>query len=199
MGCSDANAAPSAQPGDEDAAAEPEPDDPFTTRQAEQDNLPEADFGGRDFIVLGSAQEGFGIYIAVDELNGEGVNDAVYKRNLTVEERFGAKTVYEGATDYGTVSNLVAKAAQAGDSDSYDLIQYHVVSSSGNAMKSYYLNWYDIPHVDFTRNWWSPSNIEDLTVAGKCFLAMGDFALSTVGRSYVMLYDHPEYSSSLRT
>ncbi|MBO6052469.1 MAG: hypothetical protein J6Q17_01910 [Clostridia bacterium] len=174
------------------AAAEPEADDPYTTRMAENDNLPEYDFGGRDFIVLGSAQEGFGIYLAVDELNGEGVNDAVYKRNLTVEERFNAKTVYEGGADYGTCSNLVAKAVKAGDADSYDLIQYHVVSSSGNAMKNYYLNWYDIPNVDFSRSWWSKSNTEDLTIAGKCFLAMGDFALSTVGRSYVMLYDRDE-------
>jgi hypothetical protein len=185
---------PAAQTADAEAgdAAEPEPDDPYASRMAEQDNLPEHDFGGRDFIVLGSAQEGFGIYIAVDELNGEGVNDAVFRRNLAVEERFNAKTVYEGGTDYGTVSTLVAKAVKAGDSDSYDLIQYHVVSSSGNAMKNYYLNWYDIPNVDFTRNWWSDSNIEDLTIAGKCFLAMGDFALSTVGRSYVMLYDRNE-------
>ena len=185
---------PDAAPASDTPGAEaaPEPEDPYATRMAEQDNLPEADFGGRDFIVLGSAQEGFGIYIAVDELNGEGVNDTVFRRNLDVEERYNAKTVYEGGTDYGTVSNLVAKAVQAGDSDSYDLIQYHVVSSSGNAMKRYYLNWYDIPHIDFTRNWWSDSNVEDLTVAGKCFLAMGDFALSTVGRSYVMLYDRDE-------
>ncbi|MBR4744237.1 MAG: hypothetical protein IK082_08615, partial [Oscillospiraceae bacterium] len=136
----------------DDAAKAPEPDDPYATRMAENDNLPEYDFGGRDFIVLGSAQEGFGIYIAVDELNGEGVNDAVFRRNLVVEERFNAKTVYEGGADYGTCSTLVAKAVKAGDSDSYDLIQYHVVSSSGNAMKSYYLNWYDIPNVDFSRS-----------------------------------------------
>ncbi len=167
-------------------------EDDLASRLDEKDDLPEADFGGRDFIVLGSAQEGFGIYIAVDEMNGEGVNDAVYQRNLTVEERFNAKTVYDSGADYGTVAGLVAKAIKAGDSDSYDLIQYHVVSSAGGAMKGYYLNWYDIPHVDFTRNWWSDSNIEDLTIADKCFIAMGDFALSTVGRSYVMLYDKVE-------
>ena len=189
---SEADASAAAQPGEENAAAEPEPDDPFASRQAEKDDLPEADFGGRDFIVVGSDEEGFGVYITTEELNGEGVNDAIYKRNLTVEERFNAKTVYYGVDTYGNVATLIAKTVKAGDGDSFDMIQYHVVSSGGNAAKGYYLNWYDIPNVDFSRNWWSASNVEDLTINGKCFIAMGDFALSTVGRSYVMLYDRDE-------
>ncbi len=185
--------APAAQtPGVETEAPAAEPDDPFASRAAEQDNLPERDFGGRDFIVVGSDEEGFGVYIATEELNGEGVNDAIYNRNAAVEERFNAKTVYSGVASYGDLSNQIAKAVKAADNQSFDLIQYHVVSSSGSAMKGYYHNWYDIPNVDFSRSWWSPSNVEDLTIAGKCFLAMGDFALSTVGRSYVMLYDRDQ-------
>ncbi|MBR4896635.1 MAG: hypothetical protein IKZ41_09410, partial [Clostridia bacterium] len=171
---------------------ETEPAEDINSRLAEKDDLPEADFGGRDFIVFGSDEEGFGVYIYTEEMNGEGVNDAVYQRNLTVEERFNAKTVYSGVATYGTCSSQITAAVASGDSDSFDLVQYHVVSSSGNAMKGEYLNWYDIPHVDFTRSWWSPSNINDLTIAGRCYLAIGDFALSSVGRSYVMLYDKDE-------
>jgi len=184
---------PAAQNPDPGAAPEEaEPEEEINSRLAEKDDLPEADFGGRDFIVLGSDEEGFGVYVAVDELNGEGVNDAVYTRNLTVEERFNAKTVYTGVSSYSTCASQITAAVAAGDSESFDLTQYHVVSSSGNAMKGEYLNWYEIPHVDFTRSWWSDSTIDDLTIAGRCYLAIGDFALSSVGRSYVMLYDKDE-------
>ena len=184
---------PAAESPDPSAAeAETEPAEDVNSRLAEKDDLPEADFGGRDFIVLGSDEEGFGVYIYTEEMNGEGVNDAVYTRNLTVEERFNAKTVYSGVASYGTCASQITSAVASGDSESFDLVQYHVVSSSGNAMKGEYLNWYDIPHVDFTRSWWSRSNIDDLTIAGRCYLAIGDFALSSVGRSYVMLYDKDE-------
>ena len=59
-------------------------------------------------------------------------------------------------------------------------------------MKGYYLNWYEVPNIDFTRSWWSDSNINDLTINGRCFLAMGDFALSTIGGTYCMYYDKQE-------
>ena len=191
-GTSDSTPAAQSPEAGDAAETEPEPDDPYASRMAEQDNLPERDFGGRDFIVVGSDEEGFGVYITTEDLNGEGVNDAVFRRNSTVGERYNVNVVYSGIDTYGNLSTNIAKAVKAADNDSFDLLQFHVVSSSGSAMKGYYHNWYDIPNVDFTRNWWSDSNVEDLTIAGKCFMAMGDFALSTVGRSYVMLYDRDQ-------
>ena len=59
-------------------------------RLAISDDLPENDFGGRDFIVITCDNANIQKYIAVEELNGEGVNDAVYSRNLTVADRFNA-------------------------------------------------------------------------------------------------------------
>ena len=73
---------------DAEIAEETEPED---TRAAIPDDLPERDFGGKDFIVLGSDDEHFGEYIVSEELNGEVVNDAVFQRNLTIDERFNAK------------------------------------------------------------------------------------------------------------
>ena len=36
--------------------------------------------------------------------------------------------------------------------------------------------WYDVPHVNFEKPWWSDSTVDDLTVNGRAFLAIGDFA-----------------------
>ena len=162
------------------------------SRLAEKDNLPEADFEGRIFTVISSTDSSAHKYIAVEELTGEGVNDAAYARNTTVEERFNTKIALLPTASYSDCSNTITKSVTAGDSDAFDLVQYHVVENSGVAMKGFYLNWYDVPHIDFTRSWWSHSNMDDLTINNRCFLAMGDFALSTIGGTYCMYYDKQE-------
>ena len=153
-------------------------------RQAVSDDLPENDFGGRDFIVITCDNANIQKYIAVEELNGEGVNDAVYSRNLTVADRFNANVTCNFVQTYDACGSVVEKAITAGDEDSFHLIQYHVVANSGNAMKGLYLNWYDVPHVNFDKPWWSDSNEDDLTVNNRCYLAMGDFALTAVASTY---------------
>lgn len=164
-------------------------------RQAISDDLPDNDFSGRDFIVLTSDNSDIEKYIAVDELNGEGVNDAVYSRNLTVAERFNAKVACNFVASYDTCGSMVQKAVTSGDEESFQLIQYHVVSNSGNVLKGMYMNWYDLPHINFDKPWWSDSNENDLTVNGRCYLAMGDFALTTVSYTYCVYYDKDKIKS----
>ncbi len=155
------------------------------------DDLPETDFGGRSFTVLGSESSSGERYIVTEEMNGEGVNDAVYKRNAAVEERFGTKIQYLEGGAHRDCATKAANSITSGD-DSFDLIQFHVVSNSGNAMKGLYMNWYDVPYVNFEKPWWSDSTVNDLTVNGRAFLAIGDFALTTVGSTYCMFYDKAE-------
>ena len=79
------------------------------------DNLPEKDFGGRDFIV--SMDNQFNAdFIYVEELNGEGVNDSVFARNLALQERFNANVKTDVSGDYTVTFSNILKAVQAGDS-----------------------------------------------------------------------------------
>lgn len=160
-------------------------------RLAVADELPEMDFDARNFkvaCVTDSTEQ----YLVAEEQTGEGVNDAVFSRNLAVEERYNAKVAYVQGGAHRDCATMVANTITAGDADAFDLIQFHVVSNSGNAMKGLYLNWYDIPYIDFEKPWWSDSNIEDLTINHHNFLAMGDFALTTISKTYCMFYDKDE-------
>lgn len=58
-------------------------------RLAVTDGLPEKNFGGANYTILGYNLSG-GTMVA-EELNGEAFNDAVYNRNTGVEERFQVK------------------------------------------------------------------------------------------------------------
>jgi len=157
-------------------------------RIAIPDDLPEKTYGGANFISLCSG--GDVENLIVEELDGEIVNDAVYNMNLRVEERFDVKI---GATSVdGDVRNTTAyveKCVQSGIADDFHLINFHVVANSGNVVKGLYLNWYDIPHVNFEKPWWADSTVEDLTLNGKTFLAIGDYAMSSISATYCMIYD----------
>ena len=179
-----------AQPGAEDGGEE-EDLTPAEQRMRLSDDLPAADFGGRTFTVIGSESSGGETYIVAEEMNGEGVNDAIYKRNAKVEERFDTKIAYLEGGAHRDCATMIANSITSADA-AFDLIQFHVVSNSGNAMKGLYMNWYDVPRIDFSKPWWSDSTVKDLTLNGRAFLAIGDFALSSVGATYCMFYDKVE-------
>ncbi len=174
---------------EEETEAETDAED---SRAAIPDDLPEMDFEGRNFIVLGS-DPACTPYIVAEELNGEVVNDAVYARNLAIDERFNATISHyiPGATnaDYGVTSTTVRNAVTAGDTDTFHLISYHVVEAGSIAVQGYLMNWYDIPYINFEKPWWSESNVEDLSMNDHCFLAVGDAAVSSVASTYCVLYD----------
>ena len=166
--------------------------DAADARAAIPDDLPEKDFGGRNFVVLGS-DPGYTQYIVSEELNGEIVNDAVYSRNLTIEERYNTTISHyiPGATgaDYGVTSSTVRNAVTAGDSESFHLISYHVVEAGSIAVQGYLMNWYEIPYINFDKPWWSDSTVDDLSMNNHCFLAVGDAAVTSIAQTYGVLYD----------
>jgi len=166
----------------------PEETEPVNPRLAIPDNLPERDFGGRDFIVTMDSESN-SKFIWVEELNGEGVNDSVFARNLALQERFNAKVGVDVSGAYQTTCDNILKAVQAGDNESFQLIACHVVSLGGLVQQGVFLNWYDFDNIDFTQPWWAKSSSEDLTIDDCCYLAVGDAAVSAVAASYCTFYD----------
>ena len=80
--CGGGAATPDADPGKETG----------NTTNAEStsplDALPDADFGGVDFNIFGEYQSTLSDYFDVEEQTGEAIDDAVWKRNRAVEEKY---------------------------------------------------------------------------------------------------------------
>ncbi|MGN1128562.1 MAG: hypothetical protein ACI4T6_06350, partial [Candidatus Flemingiibacterium sp.] len=64
-------------------------DETETEDSAISDNLPEKDYNGYDFRILMRCTPIWTKEMFVDEANGDVVDDAVYRRNQIVSERFG--------------------------------------------------------------------------------------------------------------
>ncbi len=150
------------------------------------DELPDETFGGQDFIVLTARN----FFIASEDLIGETVNDAVYNRNITLEDRFDIDFVVN-EVDLNAIMSNIFKAVQAGTTD-FHTVFHHAVYLGQSITKGYYINLNDLEYLDFDKPWWSPSTQDDLTVNGVTFLAVGDLALSSIGYTYCVFYDKVE-------
>ena len=154
-------------------------------RRSVPDDLPEKTFGGEEFTIIidSYAQTGF----MSEELTGDVLSDAVFNRNKAVEERFDVRLNYV-VDEWGNVTTLLRNTVTAGD-DEYQLADHHALASNDWVLADILVNWYDVPYVNFDKPWWSDTNQNDLTYNGVNFLAVGDYSLTTIGRTYAIYYD----------
>lgn len=170
---------------DADTAPVTEALDALDQRMLVDDGLGDQDFGGREFHILGVDYYDYSYFI--EEESGDVLEDAIFRRNSAIEERFNIKITAE-TMDYSAQISHLKHTVTAGD-DAYQLYAGHVVSTGEAVMNAVFLNWYDIPHIDFSRPWWSGSTVEDLTYNGKTFLAVGDFALGAWNNTYCVYFN----------
>lgn len=156
-----------------------------TTIQRSADLLPAADFGGADYRIIGREYAKLGelpaMEFVVKEQTGDVINDTIYNRNRTVEENFN---VVISATQ-GSAASLVKTSVTAGDG-AYDLAWAHVNDMSSLSLGGYLANYYDVPHIDMSQNWWNQLAVESLTQNGKCFLQMNYIPFTGVMLSHVL-------------
>lgn len=152
------------------------------------DTLTITDFGGRDYKMISTDQDGRSVDIIAEELTGATLNDLVYNRNLTVSQLYNVKMSAVGYEDYGTnINNVAQKDAQSGDM-SYDLYLTNY-SANGLAAGGYLYNFYDLPHVNLDQEWWDQNEKEDMTIYGKLFMAIGDISPTELLTSECLLFN----------
>ena len=167
--------------------AETAPMDSLEARKLVSDDVPELDFGGKDFRIA------FQEYYYTDALpteaqeNGDTINDAVYRRNMTIEERFNVKIT--GFTKpYAEVASTVMNTISAGE-DAYDLYINHMIESGKIALAGYFSNWYDIPYINFEKPWFPNEANEQLELNGRIYMAMSDMCLSYAQNTYCVFFN----------
>ena len=137
------------------------------TRENTPDDLPELDYEGSNTMVLARTKAWFTGEMLVEELNGEIVNDAVYERDLSVEERLNVVIDYTLADD---TNSLINNNVTAGNDEFHihvgsavDTVQYGVNGNYYNLLGEYpeYLN--------LEQPWWSQYYTQQGSIMGCSF------------------------------
>ena len=153
--------------------------------------LPEdLDYGGSAITVLGW-QHYEDVEFDAEEMTGETVNDAIYKRNALVADRLNVSLTFleeNGRAGDNNWMNLVRNANTAGDA-AYDFVAGHSANIGALTYTEQFLNMLDYDYLDFQAPWWRESLIEKATILNKLYFATGDIAPSSLGRSQGIFFN----------
>ena len=134
------------------------------------------DFGGVDFNIVSTVSgydEGDNWFIAEEE-NGDTLNDAVYKRNVIVEETLNVNLTYEQIVQLNMAQPLL-EAAMAGD-DCYHLALTHQMNGlSTMVVENLLIDFQKIPYIDFSKPYWNQSCNEAMEIGGHQYYAVSEF------------------------
>ncbi len=160
-----------------------------TEDPALKDSLPEADLAGAQFRMTIFGDDIKRPQTWVDAQDGNIVNDAVYSKIATVEDRFNVDIVLTDMSflDVDHVTPLT-KAIKAGE-DSCELAQGHDVNMANAAMQNMFINALEIPHLDFTKPWWPAATTESMTVAGQMYMMFCNIGYNNLAQTRVMYFN----------
>jgi hypothetical protein len=143
---------------------------------------PDYDFLGYNFRVLVNG-DAFGDYRAREffapEETGDVINDAVYKRNVTAEEKYNFSLEIFGDTSWSDpVQNTAAKSIKSGD-DAYDLVMPFMTAEAASnlAQQNLLMDLKGLPGLSLENPWWDQRANEQLEIGGKLFFTTGDISI----------------------
>ena len=161
---------------DENTSGEDNPveEDP---RLSVSDDLPEINFEGAKFSIIYPTWSMYNDYYFAEEEIGEKLNDAVYRRQKDVEERFNMEIVPVTHGYIDTVPDQVSRSVRAG-SDDYQLALTHCISGVVSlTTNGYAYDWNTIPHINFDKPWWNQRMNEEMSIDGILLTAVSDFII----------------------
>ncbi|MDD4772779.1 MAG: extracellular solute-binding protein [Eubacteriales bacterium] len=139
---------------------------------------PEADYEGYAFkIVDRNEADHANLWWTRDvwseTVNGEPINDAVYKRNLMLSERYNIEIE---EVDVAGPRNTVTTAVLAGE-DAYDAVTDGLSELAGMGASGYLIDLHELSGLNLENSWWDRRLIEDFTLLDSIHFATGDISI----------------------
>ena len=143
-----------------------------------------------NYLIEGTGKTGGGL-----------VSDAVFARNVTVEEQLGVKLVFtQCELSYGAIAGDIRIYTQSGD-DEFDLVINDNYDYGTLVIEGHFRNLLDDNCVfDFDRNYWYKDYMEDLRLMdGYQYLMAGDFFIDVLRTAHLMVVNKDLYYDYYRT
>lgn len=137
------------------------------------------DNGGKTFTLLTTETQQYE-YDAL-EMNGDVVNDAVYNRNMAVEELLGIdfEFIYRPGdwANRKSFCETIQNSIMAADG-AFDIVSGMISCVQPIASTQLFMNVYDLPDINLNNPWWVSELQDGLTIGGKLIGFIGDMSLS---------------------
>ena len=163
------------------------------------DDLPEkADFGGLQMTVYMWEEQKAWEFVDTTTYPTALVDQALYKREINIEERFNIKIDYftqKGSWDFRdsfiqTLSNSVLVNDQA-----YDLVGQYTATTGHGVSQGLYLDLNTLENINTEKPWWPKHISSSSTLNGKLFALTGDISPTLIRNVQCMYVNTDLYES----
>ena len=158
------------------------------------DNYPSGDYKGEDFTFMkftsgGEDDEYFcGKWIDADEITGEAINDAIFKRNLACKEKYNVNIEERKG---GEGSSDINQYFMSGDY-CFDVIYSWGIRLGPLVKDGLYYDFRELDaesYIDLDASYWCPEVLDDLTIANRTFLMPNDITMAKLAWTECMFFN----------
>ena len=174
--------------GESENEAETSADDLAEDGKNNYDNAPAVDYGGWEMHIATSAGRDMGhcfSAITVDDLTGDVFNDAIYNRQVSVQDKFNVKIVEHNHID---VTPALIASVTANTSDyafGFQIFNDEITLFSNH----FCIGVSDMPVFDLSQPWWDQGAIEDLSINGKMYYGFSDMGFGHYDSNVLLYYN----------
>lgn len=119
------------------------------------------------------------------ELNGETLNDAIFKRNEAIAEKYNIVITSEFVSD---MARKILNSVSAGD-NAVDVALELPGSTFAAAQEGAFANINDIPHLSFDMPWWDETMRADMEIDGFNYCAISSMNIHAYGATPVVVFN----------
>lgn len=154
------------------------------------DYLPDVNYDGYEFRMVTVANGTYDLITTanITDETGEVVNDAIYKRNRLVEDRYGIKIKQIDVADYQAMTDTFKKSTTAG-SDDFDLCMLISRDAWATALTGAVLPVKDLPYLDVTQPWYAQDVNSEITIGGELYFAYSDECLNMFEQTMLITFN----------
>ena len=152
--------------------------------------LPEADYKGYEFRILNITQDDMWWAIVaadIEEQSGEVVEDAIYMRNRNIEAKYNF-LIKEIRMTRSALASAVKKSVGAGGDD-YDVVFPYTADIPGLVQNNLLMDLNKVPHLDFSKPWWTNDVSQYFSIGNKLLFAMSDILLTDNDDVVITMYN----------
>lgn len=151
------------------------------------DQLEAADYGGEIFSIFGERQTTLSDYFYVDEMSGDVIDDSVFLRNKTVEDRYNIELEFT-LVDWDGGANTIKTYTLAGD-NSFDLYTCTHLRLGQLIVERYFVDWQQVNTVDLSLPCYVEKANETYSIGDTMPLLFGDFMESNILRCWHFVFN----------
>ncbi|MBQ8370040.1 MAG: hypothetical protein IJY35_08680, partial [Clostridia bacterium] len=146
-------------------------------------------FDGYGVNILGRQSTTYSIDFEAEEITGEMVNDAVYNRNLKVEDELDVQLEYIPSSANETGFNQdVVNSVRAGDG-AYDIVASYAYFGVTLAQENVLYNLHNVPNLTLSNSWFNQSFVNEMTLFDQLYFVVGDLTLTATDRMMITFFN----------